>query len=324
MARTGLWLPLHVLNASGERLEIVLKGSVYQDEGAWWDLYEPLHYLVRNKTLKIGKLLGHDFSAIVSLLGGLDGAHLSRSRRASNDPTTSQEYTADTYGLLRFILWFSLERRYVSDKERGRALFDAFLSAAVSPDLCPQPSSDLPLELRQLCQVEVTALGCCSHLSACIQESRDAAVDNPPQLVSVKWVRSLAALPCKCSAAMRVMEHVLFEASLVIDMVALLGDLASTDVRESLRGREVQQQKRRRIDEDVRQHLLGLGASRHESASASGTRLRVHVESNVKASWIARKLRQQLEHLWCQGEKTGDLVISMDGVRIGSPGEETY
>eukprot|EP00971_Amphidinium_carterae_P271105 5379924-Amphidinium_carterae.1 len=324
MASEGRWLPVHVITVQGQQQELVLKANVFQDEGVWWDLYEPLHYLVQNKALKIGKVLGKDMHELVTALGGLDGRHVSSSRRASRNTDSSQEYTVDTYGLLHLLLWFWRKRRYVADQERGKALLEAFLCAALDGDLSPQPTVELPLELRTLCQSHVTTDGCCEHISQSIAEARELLADLPPQHVTVKWVKSLASLVDKCAACKPVLDHILFEASLIVDMAALLGDLASSDVNESIRGRQVQQQKRRRIDEHVRQHLLASGHTRHESSSSSGTRLMLHAGHNVKASWIARKLRQQLEHLWSEGAKSSDLVIAMDGVRIGRPGEETY
>eukprot|EP00971_Amphidinium_carterae_P061611 1219717-Amphidinium_carterae.1 len=143
-------------------------------------------------------------------------------------------------------------------------------------------------------------------------------------MITVKWVNALASMQGKCGTCKAVLDFVLHEASSVIDMIALVGELASDDVKESLRGRQVQMQKRRRIDEHVRTHLMGAAQSRHSSASSGGTRLSLHVDHNVRSSWIARRLRQQLEHLWLKGENEKDIVISMDGVRIGRPGEETY
>eukprot|EP00971_Amphidinium_carterae_P278642 5531319-Amphidinium_carterae.1 len=75
MATEGRWLPVHVLSVQGQQQELVLKANVFPDEGVWWDLYEPLHYLIQNKALKIGRVLGKDMHELVSALGGLDGPH---------------------------------------------------------------------------------------------------------------------------------------------------------------------------------------------------------------------------------------------------------
>eukprot|EP00971_Amphidinium_carterae_P048032 945819-Amphidinium_carterae.2 len=232
MAGEGRWLALHVLTAQRERQELVFKGN--------------------NKSLKLGKVLSKDLSDAVAGMGGFDGPHLTRSRRASGHTDTSQEYTASTYGLLRLLLWFSYRRRYHADQQRGKALVTSFLSACLPAEHNPQPSPNFPLEMRAQCQVHVSGEGCCEHLMHCIEVAGVPSPDMPPQVITVNWVHALASMESKCAACKAILDCVTQEASSVIDTVALVGDLASEDVKESVRGRQVQHQKRRRIDEHVR------------------------------------------------------------------------
>eukprot|EP00971_Amphidinium_carterae_P057253 1131985-Amphidinium_carterae.1 len=116
MAGEGRWLALHVLTAQGENQELVLKGNVYPESGIWWDLYEPVHYLIQNKSLKLGKVLSKDLHECLAECGGLDGPHFTRSRRASGMTDTSQEYTASSHEDVTVLI--NYEAKHCSQRSR--------------------------------------------------------------------------------------------------------------------------------------------------------------------------------------------------------------
>ena len=306
-------------DASGAELSFVLKGHIWpQEQTVFWNLLPVVSVLTQQRNLRLHKWLQRDACVFMEAVGGFDGPHIKQSQRASSasagvheDGQATQEYTVSSHGLiLLMVIWHS-SRRYHKDKVRGAACLELTLKTLLDPD-------DVGLEFPKLsnrlrCQKDVEASGLCTHLhevwSSHVQ--RTAA----PQARIASCMLELYSQ--KCDAASSCFSDMMRAVDGAISNKACSGEYA----HDLLLALGMHGSKRRRLDEDVKAHLISTYGRAKVGSSAQAV---VTAPSSTVLRWSAEMLAGYLEagHRSCQATSAG-FSIAFDASRFGVIREET-
>eukprot|EP00971_Amphidinium_carterae_P352029 6492389-Amphidinium_carterae.2 len=271
VARRACELRCARCDATGKDVSFILKGNVWQEQGkVFWNLAPLVDALLGcPKSFILHKWLRRDASELLTALGGLPGEHLRLSQRArlhhgsEGGDSDSQEYTISSYGLLHLFVWFVRSRRYEKDRLRGAAAFRAALSN----------THTMSASHRDRCV--------CVHVRDLLSLEGDET-ESPQDMLSHVLVQASRQ---KCLAV----------SAWVVELCHHLCALLDTNACESKYEHSLalafeathSSGKRRRMDEDVRTHML---VNSGRAKVSSRTCLQLTAPQSLVNKWLSEEL----------------------------------
>lgn len=338
--RSAFWLPVAGHLSRGERFSSSLKAWIYttgEAEHTFWKLRRIFTLLLQGlvQDTSCDLALRRHRATVVSYflqLYMVEDAELKPSRRKESwmiakgelgedfeDPYVREEFSISTKGLLSMLLAWWRERRYSRDQERGRALLTSFLGAVLTPEHIAE------LDLVQLwqesgghCEFQ-TLDGTCLHFETVrgVEPSEDFACILAEQMgLMAKHMRV-------CGLAR----------GTLISVLGFAEQRASTGIRSRACQQAAKishpkgQQRLRRIDEDFKDNATSrLPALGRVRSAAAAVAVDDEVHNDAARDWSHQRIAAQLAAQWRLFGKEplkGLVSLTLDGARIGNPGEET-
>eukprot|EP00971_Amphidinium_carterae_P350309 6491482-Amphidinium_carterae.2 len=307
-------------DTTGAEVTFILKGNIWTSHGkVFWNIGPVIEALLGSpKSFSLNKWLRRDAAELVETLGGLPGEHLHQSQRARQhhgtalSATDSQEYTISSFGLVRLMVWFVRSRRYERDRVRGVAALRASVAKLLQADQCAImiPSDSTRIQCQQM-----TASGVCVHVHEVLSLECGESESPQERFASVL----LQASRRQCTSVMSWLVELMHHCAALLDANAC-SRVYEHDISLAFESTH-SSSKRRRMDEDVRHHLL-MTAGRAKVSSQ--TCLQLTAPQTLLNKWLAESLVCYLgacHEVAASGPHT--VSIAFDAARFGMPREET-
>ena len=328
----------HGATASGTQVGFEWKAWCSKDGTVRWEVRRPLndffkHVLGKSK-LDVASYLSKQkdtFTVLLGKLGASFGDHIFPSRlavqRAGNAEACANhmvkaEHTCTTLALLVILVWLSLARRVLKERELAKTLLLAFLGRATTPGKSWAESFDeLLRERKPFCQEAPVSDGGCRHVVQ-LQQSLLAhpAAGSDKVLAILQQLQKCSTMGCEAISGLPA--EFWDAVATGVDLQIAAGRF-NVDAR-SLEPGQAAGQKRSRIDEDWKRMVVTESVQLKRARSGSMV-LRAgggSVNYRMAPVWEEKEMLyyQCAAHRCFKGCR--QLSIASDGARLGDPPEE--
>eukprot|EP00971_Amphidinium_carterae_P340701 6479152-Amphidinium_carterae.2 len=303
---------------SGKPLKFLLKGTLFDDGGVFWNTDILLQQLSGNSAIRVGRWYSREGKPFLDSLGEHARDHYCRSHLAARktpieSERTTQEYTLSTLGVLRLCLWWSAARATVDSKKRGEPLLRCILAALMDgADYVRWP---VPLLAHVVSRCDHQAQGgVCLHVQTLLHDM-DATQTEPLERQTQLLMRYLQYECLSCQeGALAEVERL----SACVNARAVQGAY-KTDIALAVSS-YVERGSKRRVDAHVRSAVISAPPLKRARTKLG---MQVFVPRARQLAWEAEHLRGMLTAATARFESLDSASVAFDGSRMSKPSEET-
>ena len=231
------------------------------------------------------------------------------------------EYTCTSKALLAMLVWWSQAKQKHAEKSLAKALCEGFLAESLpaAVDFGGELQAMLP-DVEASCQAAPLAGGRCCHLQELIV-GLGANLCTSPAAVATSIMSALIRGHPACQAISELRLEFCNDVVDKVDMQLHTGKFHA-DLQELEPGASGQK-KRRRVDEDWKDHIINK-AMRHGLAKSGQQLLKAgaKVHPNVAPHWMKEFPLTYQAASWRLLKDARYLALTSDGARLGDPPEE--
>eukprot|EP00971_Amphidinium_carterae_P202745 4023399-Amphidinium_carterae.1 len=308
----GLW------PETGKPLKFLLKGTLFEDGGVFWNTDLLLQQLSGNTAIRVARRYSREGKPFLDSLGERPTDHYCRSHLAARktpieSERTTQEFTLSTLGVLRLCLWWSAARATVESKKRAEPLLRCILAAWMdSADYVRWP---VPLLDHVVSRCDHKAQGgICLHVQT-VLHALDGTQAEPLERQTQLLLRYLQydCLSCQAGALAEV------ERLAACVQTRARANVYKTDIGVAVAS-YVERGSKRRVDAHVRSAVISAPPLKRARTKLG---MQVFVPRSRQLAWEAEHLRGLLTAATAQFEGLDSASVAFDGSRMSKPSEET-
>ena len=298
------------------------------EELVHWEIRSITQYVISSQIRRLGPWLRRDaqgWNELCQRLFGTPG--YIESRRASESSTSVQhpvgqdqeshaEWASSTSSVVLLLAWLGVSRRSDEERSKAKGLLLQWLLKFSAAESREAILSAIPSDVaQQVCQYAGAAGSCaCWAAIDSLTQNRGATHERLQTLLLECMVRK------ECGKCLMYLGYLSLELQAVVDET-FDPDSFLTDGTKA-QDNQVGRQKRRRIDEGVKESTLAAVAAGRAHNSTALLRAMDDRRSGQAHLWDTTFLKEHLARMQLSWNKGGCFGLTPDAARFGNPGQE--